>query len=119
MLQPRSQSRSLKVDDVALNQEEIQALRNAGLIDLFEEHLALWKEQAKDAYAYAHKYISGEVRVDDVIQVLVPALAINNTLHDYLSEKKLKQKYWDRYFGDYILDQLWQDLTSEGEGDDD
>lgn len=97
---------------MALNQVEIQKLENAGLDGLFTKNKKLWTRLAREAYSYTAKYIDEDedVRVDDVILVLEPALSVTPTLQDYLSEHRLNQKYWNRWFGDFILDQLWDDL---------
>jgi hypothetical protein len=97
---------------MALNQEKLQALKNAGLVKLFNDEKKLWRVTARKAYTYTKTYVS-EVRVDDVILPLIPALAVTDTLQKFLAAKKLKQKYWTEYFGDLILDELWDELANE------
>ncbi len=99
---------------MALNQPEIQRIEDAELDGLYSDHLDLWHELATNAYQYVANYVD-EVRVDDVILALEPALAVTDTLQDFLQENRLRQKYWNRYFGDYILDQLWDQLVQEAE----
>ena len=94
---------------MALTLEELQALTNASLVQLFKEHRDVLHQMAQRAYDYTRQYIEepNSVRVDDVIMTLAPALAVTDLLTDYLAEHKLRQKYWIRYFGDYVLDQFW------------
>jgi hypothetical protein len=99
---------------MSLTLEELQALTNASLTDLFAENRALFDSMAREAYDYTRHYVRepNVVRIDDVVKVLEPALAVTTLLGDYLAERKLNQKYWIRYFGDYILDQLWRQLET-------
>ena len=77
---------------------------------------------AEEAYAYAKGAVEAAglpVRVDDVIKVFEPALAIEPTLRDYLANERLRQKYWPKRFGNYVLDQLWESLNDDEEEDND
>lgn len=99
---------------MALTAEEIQNLRNAFLIDFFNEHKDLYLAKATRAYQYAKEYVdaAGEpVRVDDVAGPLVLALKVGDPLIGYLAKKKLTQKYWYNWFADYALDQLWEEVA--------
>jgi hypothetical protein len=99
---------------MALTAEEIQNLRNASLIDFFNEHKDLYLTKAKQAYGYAKMYVTAAqepVRVDDVAAPLVLALKVGDPLVACLSKKKLTQKYWYSWFADYILDQLWNEVS--------
>lgn len=98
---------------MALNQEKLQALENASLVKLFNDERQLWTATAKEAYTYTRSYVK-DVRRDDVIKPLTPALAVNDTLQNELDRKKLKQKYWTEYFGDLMLDRLWRELENDG-----
>ena len=103
---------------MALTAQENQALIDAGLTDFFESHRALYKDMAKKAYMYSKGAVEKAglpVRVDDVIQALSPPLEIEPTLRDYLGEARLTQKYWPKRFGNYVLDQLWEELTNAAE----
>jgi len=96
-------------------------LEDAGLIDFFEGHEEHWLATATNAYNYTVKYVEGTgegVRRDDLIPVLVPALEVDEDLREYLDRKKLTQQYWFTYFGELIVDRLWDQLTQEGEDDD-
>ena len=94
---------------MALTASKLQRLDDAGLVRLFDERRRLWTELATQAYGYTAGYL-GEVRPDDVIPALVPALEVSNELRRHLAEHKLGQQYWFTWFGELILDRLWQDL---------
>jgi hypothetical protein len=97
---------------VALNLQKLKRLEDASLVDLFDGDLKLWTAMAKDAYAYTRKFIGGEVRPDDVVPTLVPALEVSDRLRTYLASRKLTQNYWYTWFAELIVDRLWSDLHS-------
>jgi hypothetical protein len=95
---------------VALSLNKLKRLGDAGLVELFEEDLKLWTAMAKDAYSYTRKFIGKEVRPDDVVPTLVPALEVSDRLRTYLAGRKLTQNYWYTWFAELIVDRLWSDL---------
>jgi hypothetical protein len=95
---------------VALSLNKLKRLGDAGLVELFERDSKLWTAMAKDAYAYTRKFIGAEVRPDDVVPTLVPALEVSDRLRTYLAERKLSQRYWYEWFAELIVDRLWADL---------
>ena len=97
---------------MALSLQKLKRLGDAGLVELFEEDRKLWTAMAKDAYAYTRKFIGGEVRPDDVVPTLVPALEVSDRLRNYLAARKLSQNYWYTWFAELIVDRLWSDLHS-------
>jgi hypothetical protein len=50
------------------------------------------------------------IHPDDLIPILVPALELDLELRDHLDERGLKQKYWYTNFGEYIVDEVWEEL---------
>jgi hypothetical protein len=93
-------------------------LEGAGLDELFDEEIALWRTLAENTYLYVSAGLadSGEpVRRDDLIAPLVPVLEVTTELREYLEAKRLKQKYWNQWFAELIVDRLWEDL---GEAED-
>jgi hypothetical protein len=101
---------------MALTAAKVKDLEDKGFVDLFTDHPQLWEAKAKEAYRYAKNLVTptGEpVRPDDVIELLVPALVLAKEFRDFLEDSHLTQKYWREYFGEYILDRLWEDLESE------
>jgi hypothetical protein len=98
---------------VALSLTTLKRLGDAGLTDLFDADRKLWTAMAKDAYTYTSKFVRGsgnEVRPDDVVPTLTPALEVSDRLRTYLAERKLSQRYWYEWFAELIVDQLWSDL---------
>jgi hypothetical protein len=99
---------------MALTLKAEQRLRRVGLIGVFEGSADRWLAFAKQSYQYAKTNFPPDtiVRQDDVAEFLVPLLEVDNTLTDYLSTKKLTQKYWASYFGDLIIDRCWGQVTA-------
>jgi hypothetical protein len=97
---------------VALSLQKLKRLDDAGLVRLFGEDRKLWTAMAKDAYTYTRKFVGPEVRPDDVVPTLVPALEVSDRLRTFLAERKLTQNYWYTWFGELMVDQLWTDLHS-------
>ena len=97
---------------MALSLQKLKRLGDASLVGLFEEDRKLWAAMAKDAYGYTRKFIGADVRPDDVVPTLVPALEVSDQLRDYLASRKLSQNYWYTWFAELIVDRLWADLHS-------
>lgn len=102
---------------MALTLEKEQRLTSVSLVGLFNNHRELWKQMAQQAHDYAKQYVdraSATVRIDDVVGPLVPALRVTETLTNKLAEKKLTQKYWAEWFGDYVLEKVWDEIRTGG-----
>ena len=97
---------------MALSLNKLKRLGDSGLVELFEEDRKLWSAMAKDAYGYTRKFIGGEVRPDDVVPTLVPALEVSDRLRTFLASRKLAQNYWYVWFAELVVDRLWSDLHS-------
>lgn len=97
---------------MALSLQKLKRLSDASLVGLFEEDRKLWTAMAKDAYGYTSKFIGAEVRPDDMVPTLVPALEVSDRLRDYLASRKLTQNYWYVWYAELIVDRLWGDLHS-------
>jgi hypothetical protein len=95
---------------VALSLNKLKRLEDAGLAELFAEDQKLWAAMAKDAYAYTRKFVGTEVRPDDLVPTLVPALEVSDRLRTFLAQKKLAQNYWYTWFAELIVDRLWPEL---------
>jgi hypothetical protein len=105
---------------VGLTARKSLRLEDAGLDDLFEDNEDVWTEMAQQAYEYTAEFVKGAgepVRRDDLIPVLVPVLEVTDLLRGYLSENKLRQQFWFTWFGELIIDRVWNDIH-EGEEDD-
>jgi hypothetical protein len=100
--------------DMGLIAEVELELRDAGLIDFFDQHKQAFRAMAETAYDYTKTYVEPTgipVRRDDVAESLVSALETTEALRDFLTAHRLRQKYQYRRFADLILDRLWEDLT--------
>ena len=95
---------------MALSLNKLKRLTDAGLVELFEEDGKLWTAMAKDAYAYTKRFIGADVRPDDVVPTLVPALEVSDRLRTFLASRRLTQNYWYTWFAELIVDRLWPDL---------
>ena len=95
---------------MALSLNKLKRLTDAGLVELFEEDRKLWTAMAKEAYGYTRKFIGKEVRPDDVVPTLVPALEVSDRLRTFLAGRKLTQNYWYTWFAELTVDRLWPDL---------
>lgn len=100
---------------MGLTLDKEQKLKGAGLIDFFDEDATVWRELARKSYAYVRGNFPADlqIRPDDVAKVLEPIVEVNEDLRDYLSENKLKQKYWVGYFTDLVIDRTWGDITGD------
>jgi hypothetical protein len=95
---------------VALNLNKLKRLEDAGLAELFEHDRKLWSAMTKEAYSYTRKFVGAEVRPDDVVPTLVPALEVSDRLRTFLAQKKLTQNYWYTWYAELLVDRLWDDL---------
>jgi hypothetical protein len=89
-------------------------LEDAGLIELYEKELDLWRAMARQAYAYAAGYIGASgahLRQDDVVPALEPVLEVTPELRLFLEREKLRQRYWYEWFAELVIDRLWDELT--------
>jgi len=106
---------------MGLTARKALALEDAGLDAFFAKEKALWTEMASEAFTYTADFVkdAGEpVRPDDLIPVLVPVLEVTQKLREYLVENRLRQKYWFTWFGEIIIDSLWDALNPNEEEDD-
>ena len=97
---------------MALSLNKLKRLGDAGLVELFEEARKLWSAMTKDAYGYTRRFIGTDVRPDDVVPTLVPALEVSDRLRTFLASRKLTQNYWYVWFAELVVDRLWSDLHS-------
>ena len=100
---------------MALTAQKVQALTDKGFPKLFTDHKNLWKAKAQEAYDYTAKFVrlTGQpVRPDDVLPILEPALELSQEFSDFREANRLTQKYWRTYFGDFVLDSLWDQLEA-------
>jgi hypothetical protein len=98
---------------VALSLNKLKRLEDAGLTALFDADRKLWAAMTKDAYGYTRKFVGGEVRPDDIVPTLVPALEVSDRLRTFLAQRKLTQNYWYTWYAELLVDRLWLDLDSK------
>jgi hypothetical protein len=97
---------------MALTLESEQRLRDAGLVQLYDDHEATWLEAAQEAKAFIDgNFPDGAiVRRDDVAKALHPVLEVNEVLKEYLDQERLRGRFWIKFFGDLIIDRTWDQL---------
>ena len=95
---------------MALSLQKLKRLGDASLVELFGQDRRLWTAMAKDAYSYTRKFIGADLRPDDVVPTLVPALEVSDRLRTYLASRKLTQNYWYVWFAELMVDRLWSEL---------
>src|SRR5271154_2117720 len=95
-----------------------QELSEVGLTVFFEDNRITWKDLAQEALDYTLRtYPDGAtIRHDDVAKALVPVLAVNMTLGDFLKSNKIRGRHWIADFGDYILEVTWDEIQPTQEG---
>jgi hypothetical protein len=101
---------------LALNLNKLKRLEDAGLAELFDHDRKLWTAMTKEAYSYTRKFVGDEVRPDDVVPTLVPALEVSDRLRTFLAHKKLTQNYWYTWYAELLVDRLWKDLQPSRDG---
>jgi hypothetical protein len=86
-------------------------LRNAGLIDAFENDRQTWTRMALSAYEYTKQTVIGEPKPDDVSPHLALALLTCEPFLEIKGERKLVAKKWYDNFADLIIARTWTELT--------
>jgi hypothetical protein len=94
---------------MSLTLEIEHKLKGKGFDGLYAAHDPKWIEMAGKAKEYTQSFIAtGEtLRHGDVSENLQNAIKIDPHFEAHLALKKLTQKYWVRYFSDYILDKIY------------
>jgi len=102
---------------MSLDTEQIHRLESKGFDKLYRSDPAKYAEMAHTALAYAKTCVPpGEkVRIGDVVSIITNAVRILPSFEAYIQKKKLKEKYWQSWFAEYILEQVFPqpDLTAE------
>ena len=92
--------------------EAEQRLGDAGLVELFDRHQAIWLAAATQTKAFMRENFPDDapIRRDDVAKALHPIIEVNETLKKYLNSEKLRGKFWIKFFVDLIIDRTWDNL---------
>ena len=100
---------------MSLTLEIEHRLKAKGFDELYDNNTAKWVDMATTAKTYTESFIDTDtekVRPGDVAESLQNAIKIDPDFEAHLAVKKLTQKYWVRYFTDYILDRIYPiDIT--------
>lgn len=89
--------------------DKVHKLRGKGFHDLYEAHPTKWAEMVKKAAVYAKSCVpEGEpVKDGDVVAIVENAIKISKEFESHLTKKKLTQKYWIKWFSEYIVDRVY------------
>ncbi len=89
-----------------------QQLERVELVDLYTHYKREWNSLAKKSHDFIKANFPNDydVHQEDVSKALMPLMEVNDRLNDFLSGKRLSEKYWMKYFCDYILDQCWDSI---------
>ena len=94
---------------MSLDTEQIHRLVSKGFDKLYASDPKKFSEMAHTALDYATTCVPpGEkVRVGDVVLIITNAVRILPSFEAYIQKKKLKEKYWQSLFAEYILEQVF------------
>jgi hypothetical protein len=94
---------------MSLDTEKLHRLTGKGFDKLYASSPQKYKEMADKALHYANTCVPpGEkVRVGDVVSVIQNAVKIDPAFEKHLKDKKLTQKFWQTWFAEYIVEQVY------------
>jgi hypothetical protein len=94
---------------MSLDTEKLHRLTGKGFDKLSASDPAKYKEMAHKALEYSKTCVpTGEkVRIGDVVSVIQNAVRILPSFEAHIKAKKLTQKYWQLWFAEYILEQVF------------
>lgn len=100
---------------MALTLEAEQRMRDAGVIDFYEKDEAGWRATVADARTFLKAKFPPDsvIRRDDVAKALLPILEVHEAFLDLRNEKKLRPRYWIRFFADLLIDRSWDAIVKE------
>lgn len=100
---------------MGLTLEAEQRMEKVGLVEFFDKRNAIWLAVAKKNFAFVKDQYPPEspIRRDDVQRVIIPILAVNEELREYLDTKKLRGKFWIMFFADLIIERTWDEIRGE------
>ncbi len=91
---------------------EKQQVKSAALDGLYDRDQLYWDLLVAKSHIFAELNFQAEdeayiIHPEDVADFLMPILKTNQILQKHLGVNKFHEKYWVRYFCDYILDRYW------------
>jgi hypothetical protein len=94
---------------MSLDTEQLHRLKGKSFDALFSSAPAKYKEMADKALEYAKTCVpDGEkVRPGDVVSVIQNAVRIDPTFEEHLKKRGLTQKFWQLWFAEYIVEQVY------------
>jgi hypothetical protein len=100
---------------MGLTLEAEQRLKDADLIELFDDNVDEWTDAARQSRKFVKDLFpaGSQIRRDDVAKALRPILEVSETLKDHLDSNKLRGKFWVNFFVDLIVDRTWDQLEGE------
>ncbi len=94
---------------MSLDTEKLHRLTGKQFDKLYSKDPAKYAEMAQKALVYAKTCVpEGEkVRLGDVVNVIQNAVRILPSFEAHLRDKKLTQRYWQLWFAEFILEQVF------------
>lgn len=94
---------------MSLDTEKIHRLNSKQFDKLYSSDPKMYAEMAETALEYARTCVpDGEkVRLGDLVAVITNAVRILPSFEAHLQKKKLTQRYWQVWFAEYILEQVF------------
>ncbi len=94
---------------MSLDTEKLHRLKSKGFDTLYAHSVAKYKEMANTALEYAEKCVPAgdKVRLGDVVAIIQNAIRIDPSFEAHIKTKTLTQKYWQVWFSEYVLDQVY------------
>jgi len=96
---------------MALSEVKRLALQDAGLLDCYLRHQAVWRGMALVADQNARGYL-GDPLPDDVVELLLPALRVHDDFRTCIGNTSVRADKWYRYFAEYVLHLEWGHVVS-------
>jgi hypothetical protein len=103
---------------MGLTLEAEQRLEKVGLVGFFERDIATWRDVAQKTHLFVRDgFPAGSIiRRDDVQKALIPILAVNESLGEYLDTNRLRGKFWISFYADLIIDRTWDEIRGTEHG---
>lgn len=103
---------------MALTLEAEQRMTAVGLTEFYEADADAWLATVQQTNDFVTRNFPERSLIcrDDVAKALIPILEVHEAFQAFRNEKKLRPKYWNRYFADLLIDRTWEQIN-QGDGD--